>query len=100
MRTFGHALGVVFLILAAAVLVAQGLSYYHSHTYQPIALATLWVSVSANSLVGLGGFVENRISPAAWPPMVWVLGLPAWLVFGILGLILVLTCRRRRRGAY
>ena len=98
-RTLGHALGVVFLILAAAALVAQALSYYASHTYQPIALATIWVAVSANSLVGFGGFVENRISPAAWQPVVWVLGLPAWLVLGILGLVLMLSCRRRRRRA-
>ena len=63
MCTLGHALGVVFLVLAAAALVAQGLSFYASRTYQPIALATIWAAVNTNSLVGFGAFIENRISP-------------------------------------
>jgi hypothetical protein len=38
------------------------------------------------------------VSPAAWPPVQWLLVLPTWLVLAPPGLLLVLLCRNRARG--
>ena len=62
------------------------------------SLGAAWASVNANSLVGLGAFVENSISPWLWIEiLVPVLIQPLWLVLGLPGAVLVLITRRKRR---
>lgn len=98
-RRIGYATGAGLLLLAAAALVAQLLSLLAQGAYSPVALDSIWRQVHAGSLSGLQGFVEQSLSPRAWPPVRWLLGLPAWLVLGLAGgLLLLLATRGRRRG--
>ena len=98
MRRIGYWIGAGLLLLAAATLVAQLLSLLAQSAYHPIALDSIWRQVHAGSLSGLQGFVEQSVSPRAWPPAQWLLGLPAWLVLGVVGGLLLLGARGRRRG--
>ncbi|MFO1067186.1 MAG: hypothetical protein U1E14_01540 [Geminicoccaceae bacterium] len=98
MRRFGFGLGVLLLVFAAATGFAQLLALATGTTVTPVTLGSLWAGVSANSLVGFQALVEKSISPALWVPVVWILLLPAWVTFGVPGLLLVLLCRRRGRG--
>lgn len=93
MRRLGYGIGFVLLLLAAATLVAQLFSFLAQGGYQPIALGSIWYEVHANSLVGFQALIEQRVSPAVWPPIQWLLGLPAWLVLGVLGAVLFFACR-------
>jgi hypothetical protein len=97
MRRSGWVLGVVLLVVAAALGVARLIAWLMAARAGDVTLGSIWAGVSANSLVGLQAFVEGSLSPALWPPILWALLLPAWLVLGCLGLILLGLCRRRSR---
>jgi hypothetical protein len=97
-RRFGFGLGLALAVLAAAALVAQLFSLLAQGGYVPVSLGSIWYGLHPNSLVGLQALVENSLSPALWPPVFWLLQLPAWLVAGVLGAALLLACRPRRRG--
>lgn len=94
----GYWLGMLLLILAAGVLLAQAISLVVEGGYRPIGLGSLWYQVHSGSLVGFQALIEKSVSPAAWPPVLWLLGLPAWLLPGMLGAVLLLSGRQRRRG--
>src|SRR5690349_21643926 len=81
----GYAIGVVLLFLAAATLVAQLLAIIAHQGYATVALGSIWAAIDAGSLAGARGLIERGVSPAVWRPIAWVLGLPAWLVLGLLG---------------
>ena len=98
MRQLGFGIGAVLLLLAAATLVAQLFSFLAQGGYRPIALGSIWYQVHANSLVGFQALIEKSVSPGVWPPIAWVLGLPAWLVLGILGAVLFFACRGSSSG--
>ena len=98
MRRCGFALGLALATLAAAVAVAQLYSLLARGGYAPITLGTIWFHVHANSLVGFQALIEKSVSPTLWPPILWLLGLPAWLLLGAVGALLLLTARSRRRG--
>lgn len=99
-RRIGYATGAGLLLLAAAALVAQLLSLLAQGAYRPVALDSIWRQVHAGSLAGLQTFVEQRVSPGAWTPLQWLLGLPAWLVLGLVGGLLLLGGRGERRRGY
>jgi hypothetical protein len=96
-RRFGFGLGLVLIVIAAAAAVAQLFSFLVQGAYAPIAIGAIWYNIHANSLVGFQALIENRLSPALWPAILWVLELPAWLVLGLAGALLLLACRRRGR---
>lgn len=86
----------------AGALAAAGVELARSvvvRAWQPYTFGEAWASVSANSLVGFGSLIENRVSPDLWLNV----GLPLlnaslWMVLGGLAVILLALCRRRRRG--
>ncbi len=88
--------GIAFLLLIAA-----GVLLVRDHAQQAGAL---WASINPNSLVGLQSLIENRIDPDLWVDVVLpMLGWPAWVIPGGLGVILLLlarpwTARHRRPG--
>jgi hypothetical protein len=97
-RRFGFGFGLALVVIAAATAVAQLFSLLAHGSYTPIALGSIWYSAHANSLVGFQALVEKQLWPALWPAILWLLQLPAWLVTGILGALLLVACRRRGRG--
>jgi hypothetical protein len=97
MRQLGFGLGLMLAILAAALGVARLLAWLTGARAGDVSVGSLWSAVSANSLVGLQSFIENMLSPALWPPVLWLLLIPAWLLFGLLAAILIALCRPRRR---
>ncbi len=102
LRRIGFGLGVALAVLAAAALVAQLLSLLAQGRYVPLSLASIWHAADADSLVDLQAVVQDRLSPALWPPVVWLLQLPAWLVGGLPALALLLGGRgaQQRRGGF
>ena len=88
--------GIALLLLIAAAVLAL-----RDHAEQAGAL---WASINPNSLVGLQSLIENKVDPYLWVDIVLpMLELPAWVIPGGLGIILVLLARpwtagHRRRG--
>ena len=97
MRRFGHWLGVGLLVAGAAATVAELLTILQG-AHATLSIGAIWYRIHANSLVGFQALIEKGVSPAVWPPIQWLLTLPAWLVLAPPGLLLVLLCRNRTRG--
>ena len=94
MRRLGYGLGIVLLIIGAAT--GQLFAMLARTGYQPVSIGSIWYAVHGNSLVGFQALVEKQIGPEVWPPIQYLLTLPAWATLGLPGLLLVLTCRGRR----
>jgi hypothetical protein len=88
------------LVAAAVVLLAVGLIEYGSLA-KP-AIASIWAMIDANSLVGFGAVVEQKIDADLWinvvlPFLTW----PAWILPLIVAAILAaigLAVRSKRAG--
>ena len=98
MRQVGYGLGIALLLLAAASAVAQVLYLVTTGAYEPVSLGSMWAGISRNSLVGFQALVEKQIAPALWPPIQFVLAVPAWISLAVPGIVLFLACRPRQRG--
>jgi hypothetical protein len=97
MKKFGCGLGFVLLLLAAASALAEIVMLARG-AQGAISLGWLWFQIHGNSLVGFQALIEKSIGPAVWQPIQYLLTLPAWLVLGIPGAILCLSCLTLRRS--
>ena len=101
MRRIGYGLGVVLLVMAAAIAVAQFLALLSGTAATPVSLASMWVGLGEASFAGFQGFVERSAGTVAWTSLHLLLALPAWLPLGLLGILLLLLGRRRGgRGGF
>ena len=66
----------------------------------PVSLAGIWGGLGPASLAGFQGMVERTTGGVTWATLHWLLSLPAWLPLGLLGILLLLTGRRRSRGGF
>ena len=81
------------------VVVARDILHYvETDGYAAIVVGELWRDLHFGSLQLAQAVVQRYLHPALWDPaIVWVLLLPAWLVFAVPGLALSILCRKRRR---
>ena len=100
MRRIGFGLGVVLLVIAASIAVAQLLALITGTASTPVSLAGIWGGLGPASLAGFQGMVERTAGGVTWATLHWLLSLPAWLPLGLLGILLLLTGRRRSRGGF
>jgi hypothetical protein len=86
------ALGFIFLVYDGTILIAN-------HRFEPITVARIWQEVHQASLSALQAWVEKRAGPAPWQNVIqpYVLELPVWAALGIVGAILILLGRKRRK---
>lgn len=100
MRRIGFGLGVALLVAAASIAVAQLLALVAGTTTVPVSLATIWAGLSPGSLAGFQGMVERTAGTVVWTTLHWLLSLPAWLPFGLMGILLLLLGGGRSRGGF
>ena len=92
--------GFLIFVAVAAVFV-ELFRFWRDGAYQTLPVAEIWLNISANSLVGFGAIIEQKISPWLWfEVLVPFLSLPVWLVFGAPGALLAWYLRRRRRPMF
>lgn len=97
MRRLGCVVGFVLLLLAVASALAEIVMLARGAP-GVVSLGWLWFQVHGNSLVGFQALIEKGVSPAAWPPIQSLLIWRAWLVLGIPGVLLALSCLGLRRS--
>lgn len=91
-------LGNLFSVVAV-VIIAYGVS--DNDDWLTPSIAEVWASINANSLVGFGSLVENKIDPDLWvdtilPILTW----PVWSLAVILSAVFLLIgwiLRRKKR---
>ena len=97
MRRFGYWLGVGLLVASAAAAVAELFTMLQGAPAR-LSIGAIWFRIHANSLVGFQALIEKQLSPVLWPPIQWLLTVPAWLVLVPPGVLLVLLFRDRGRS--
>lgn len=93
--TLGRVLGWLLLGVAGLIAAAEGIVAVGTGAYDAIATGELWTLITGRApAFGLGGH-------PAWHDTLGqaLLSWPAWTVIGLLGCMLVLACRPRRRRA-
>ena len=88
-----------FLILAGGfiALVYDGTRSIAGSAFVWTPLGQVWTNVHSKSLQLLQPAIERHVAEWLWDPVVLnVLTAPAWLVFAILGAILMLIGRKKR----
>lgn len=67
--------------------------------WRPRALGQVWFELDSGSLNLMQAVVQRYLHPWLWDPaFVQLLLWPAWVVPGVLAILLFLLCRRRRTG--
>ena len=97
-RTIGLLSGAALLLGALSALAVEALGWWRDGAWEFVSLGAVWAGVNANSLVGLGAFVEKSISPWLWIEiMVPLLTQPLWLYLAAPGAVLIIISWRKRR---
>lgn len=96
LRTIGYWLGVALLIIGGATAVAELLAIAQGAPSR-VSLGFIWFQIHPNSLVGFQALIEKQVALWLWPPIQFVLALPAWLILVPLGALLVFACRAGSR---
>ena len=88
-----------FLILAGGfiALIYDGTKSIAGSALVYTPLGQIWNNVHSGSLQLLQPAIERHVSPWLWDPVVLsILTAPAWLVFGIIGAVLMLIGRKKK----
>jgi hypothetical protein len=92
-----------FWLLAAALVavVIDGAKSIAASDLVATPLGIAWSQLAPSSFDQLRLAIEEQFGQAwLWDLLSgWILSAPVWLIFGLLGLILMLLGRRRRRGS-
>lgn len=98
MRFICLAIGGLFLLAALGVLGFEQSRRVEGEPFELQPLGQVWFDIDAGSLNLVQAVVERYISTTLWDPVILtILYWPAFLVFLVPGLVLILLCARRRR---
>lgn len=104
MRLWGKGVRLIGWVLffgGVITLALDAWGWWRNDFWETTNFGGAWAAINANSLVGLGSFVENKISPWLWVEIIVpILVQPLWLVSGLPGIVLIYLTRRRRRGIF
>jgi hypothetical protein len=91
--------GLLCLALAFIFLVYDGTKWIADRQFFVSSVGSTWSNVHQNSLVALQPLVERYLGPSFWQSVVqpYFLEQPAWLVLGIVGALLILLGRKKRK---
>jgi hypothetical protein len=91
--------GLLCLALGFIFLVYDGTKWIADQKFFVSSVGTIWSNVHQNSLVALQPLVERYVGTWFWQNVVqpYFLDQPVWLVLGIVGAILILLGRKKRK---
>lgn len=96
-RFLFRSLGLLILAAAFILVIYDGTKSIAGNRLYLTSLQTVWELINAGSLAKLKPLMSPYADGLLWDPgMVTLLGAPAWSVFGILGILLVLLGRRKK----
>lgn len=91
-------LGNISFLAAIVALVYDGTKSLGEGALSMTPLGQHWFNLSPGTLSLAQSAIEKHVSPALWDPVVvTILLAPAWVVFGVTGLILHIIGRKRTR---
>ena len=97
-KTIGRVLSWLLLALAFMGVGAEALASLQAGTWETISFGQIWYDIHKESLALAQPAVQRYLHPVIWDYLlVSILLWPAWLLPLILGLVLMLLCRKRRK---
>lgn len=88
----------IFFLCAAMALAADVTRYVNGGGFSMTSLAALWRGFSPVMLKNAQAAVSNNLHPLLWDPVIWrLISLPAWFLFGALGVAFAYLGRAKRR---
>ena len=101
MRLLLRLTGTWLLALALILLIVDGTKSLGANAIVWTTLGALWTQIHVASLEGFMAFITSRFFDVVLKPAAdFVLALPAWVVFGVPGIILAIMGRSRRSRLY
>jgi hypothetical protein len=98
-RFFFRFVGLLCLALGFVFLVYDGTKSIADQTFYITSVESIWSNVHQSSLAALQPAIERVLGPFPWQGVIkpYFLDAPMWAVLGILGAILILLGRKRRK---
>ena len=97
-KTIGRVFSWLLLALALMAAGAEALASLQAGAWEPISFGQIWYDLHKESLALAQPAVQRYLHPVIWDYLlVSILLWPAWLLPLILGLVLMLLCRKRRK---
>jgi hypothetical protein len=96
-RSLLRLIGVIFLAAAFILVVYDGARSIADSRVYLYKLGQLWTDIHATSLQAAQVKVQDNLPAVAWDPAITtLLDQPSWLIFGIIGTVLILLGRKRK----
>jgi hypothetical protein len=96
-RALLRLIGVVFLAAAFILVMYDGARSIADSRIYLYKLGQLWTDIHAASLESAQARVKESLPSVVWDPVITtVLDQPSWLIFGIIGTVLILLGRKRK----
>jgi len=90
-------IGLWMLAAAFIFLVYDGAGWVANGVLNSMQVGTLWASIHQNSLLLSQPAVERHVAGWLWNPVIMtILEQPVWLVFGVIGVLLILLGRKKK----
>ena len=97
MRALLRLIGVIFLAAAFILVVYDGARSIADSRLYLYKLGQLWTDIHAASQQSVQAKVQASLPTAVWDPVITtILDQPSWLIFGIIGTVLILLGRKRK----
>ncbi len=88
----------VFFLFAAIALAADITRYANGGGFGMTSFASHWRNFSPVMLKSAQQLVSSNLHPLLWDPVIWrIISLPAWFLFGAVGLTFAYLGRAKRR---
>ncbi|MGV3633416.1 MAG: hypothetical protein ACO1NY_03645 [Pseudorhodoplanes sp.] len=96
-RALLRLIGVIFLAAAFILGVYDGARSIADSRVYLYKLGQLWTDIHAASMQAAQAKVQESLPAVVWNPVIsTILDQPAWLIFGIIGMVLILIGRKRK----
>jgi hypothetical protein len=98
LRFLSRFIGLWLLAGALVALVVDGSKTIAAGGIVTTSLGAMWTSISPQSLIATEAVIVDSVGPALWNPVIQsILNTPGFVVFGVLGIVLMLLGRKKRR---
>ncbi len=95
----GRVLGWVLIVLAVATAGHEAISSLDAGVYDRLAFGELWAKIDIASLNLVQAVIQRYLLPWLWDGVILnIILLPAWVVFGVPGVVVAWAFRVRKGG--
>jgi hypothetical protein len=92
----GRIIGWLFVLAAVAAAARDMVAWYDTGTFDPMPLGQLWFNLDNGSLNLVQAVTQRYLLPELWDPVIVnILLLPAWFVFAVPAIVLLVLFRKR-----